>query len=302
MDEAGGVWMQAEGGNHGEEGGALDVAVGAQARGDAVEVAVVVAGVAAELEGDGLRRQGVEDGVQRGLVEIAGGGDADGSAGGEDARAADLGLAVEAGVKAPEEADLEAAQGAAAVERGERDAPGLLEGVADGADACAFGGAEQRARNGGEEVGVFVRVEVRDADAGGLQFGDLGEGFALDLVFVDVAAQEGLREVEEGGAEGGAIAAEERGDGFGWGDGVAVGEDDVAADAECGVGVGDGDGVVEGGAGGHEGCGGEGAGLMEFGDGAVDAWGEAEVVRVDDEAGSHVGWRRGRWAEGFGGQ
>ncbi len=61
----------------------------------------------------------------------------------------------------------------------------------------------------------------------------------------------------------------------------------MAADAEGWVGVGDGDGVVEGRAGCHESGGGKGSGLMEFRDGAIDARGEAEVVRVDDEAGSH---------------
>jgi len=61
----------------------------------------------------------------------------------------------------------------------------------------------------------------------------------------------------------------------------------VAADAEGWGGVGDSDGVVEGWAGGHEGCGGEDACVVELGDGAVDARGEAEVVCVDDEAGGH---------------
>ncbi len=61
----------------------------------------------------------------------------------------------------------------------------------------------------------------------------------------------------------------------------------MAAYAERGVGVGDGDGVVEGRAGGHESGGGEGAGLVKLGDGAVDAGSEAEVVGVDDESGRH---------------
>ena len=69
------------------------------------------------------------------------------------------------------------------------------------------------------------------------------------------------------------------------GDGDAVCEDDVAADAEGGVGLGDGDGVVECRGVGHEGGGGERAGGVELGDGAVDAAGEAEVVCVEDEAG-----------------
>ena len=146
---------------------------------------------------------------------------------------------------------------------------------------------QQRAGDGGEEVGVFVRVDVGDVDAGALELLYLGEGFALDVVFADLAAKERLDEVDEGGTKGLAVGAEEGGDALGRRDGDAVGEDDVAADAEGRVGVGDGDGVVEGRAGGHEGGGGEGAGLVKLGDGAVDAGSEAEVVRVDDESGSH---------------
>ncbi len=177
-----------------------------------------------------------------------------------------------------------------------------LEGIADGADGAALGDAQQRAGDGREEVGVFVGVEVGDADAGALQLLDLGEGFALDLVFADRAAEERLDEVEQRGAEGFAVGAKEGGDAFGRRDGGAVGEDDVAADAEGGVGAGDGDGVVEGWAGGHESGGGEGAGLMELGDGAIDARGEAEVVCVDDEAGRHGRFDRRRKGKRDGGQ
>ena len=63
----------------------------------------------------------------------------------------------------------------------------------------------------------------------------------------------------------------------------------MAADAEGGPGEGERDGVREGRTRGHEGGGGEGAGVVELGDGAVDARGEAEVVGVDDEAG-HWEW------------
>ena len=41
---------------------------------------------------------------------------------------------------------------------------------------------------------------------------DLGEGFAGDVGFADVAAQDGEEEVGEGGAEGFAVGAEEGGD------------------------------------------------------------------------------------------
>ena len=75
----------------------------------------------------------------------------------------------------------------------------------------------------------------------------------------------------------------------------------MAAEAEVRIGSSDGDGIVKGGTAGHDGCGGEGAGLVELGDGAVDAWGEAEVVSVDDETGGHGFWvamesREGAWA------
>lgn len=75
-----------------------------------------------------------------------------------------------------------------------------------------------------------------------------------------------------------------------------VHEHDVAADAEGGQVLGDAHGVVEGRAGGHHGGRGQGAGRVEVGDGAIDALGKAEVVRVDDEAGGHglgVGLRGG---------
>ncbi len=61
----------------------------------------------------------------------------------------------------------------------------------------------------------------------------------------------------------------------------------MAADAEVGVTADYGDGVSEGWAGGHEGGGGEDAGLVELFDGAVDAGSQAEVVGVDDELRGH---------------
>ena len=85
-----------------------------------------------------------------------------------------------------------------------------LEGVADGRDSGAFEHAEKGARDGGEEVAVFVGVDVSDSDACVLQFTDLGVSFALDLLFADAATQECLDEVEQGGAEGSSVGAEQR--------------------------------------------------------------------------------------------
>lgn len=96
----------------------------------------------------------------------------------------------------------------------ESEAPGLLEGIADGVDAGPLSYAEKRTGDGWEEVGVFVGVEVRDTDSGALEFCDLGEGFALDVFSADAVAEEGLDEVAEGWAEGFAVWAEKRGDGL----------------------------------------------------------------------------------------
>ena len=123
---------------------------------------------------------------------------------------ADLGMAFEAGLEATEDFDLKAAS---AVAVAESEAPGVFERMADGADVERSARCEERAGDGREEVGVFVGVEVGDVDAGALEFLDLGEGFALDVLFADVAAKEGLEEVDEGGTEGLAVGAEEGGDG-----------------------------------------------------------------------------------------
>jgi len=127
--------MQGDCGHFGAQGVALDVAMGAEPSGDAVEVAVVVAGMAAELE-DALGGHGVKDLVEGFAVEVAGGGDSDGSIGGEDVRFADLGLVFEMGFQAAEEFDLKAAN-AIAVAKSE--APGLFEWVTNGLDGAAFG-------------------------------------------------------------------------------------------------------------------------------------------------------------------
>src|SRR5258708_27474745 len=141
--------------------------------------------------------------------------------------------------------------------------------------------------HGGEEVGVFVVVEMGDGDAGALELLHLGHGFAFDIVFADGAAQESLKEVDERGAKVLAVGADEGGDASGGRDGGSVSEDDVTAYAQSWIRLGDGDGVLEGGAGGHQGGGGEGFGLVKLRDSAIDARSEAEVVGVDDESRSH---------------
>jgi hypothetical protein len=188
------------------------------------------------------------------------------------------------GLESAQEFDLKTAN---AVAMAKSKAPGLFEGVTNSADGAAFGDSQERTGDGGEEMRVLVGVEVRDVDARALELLHLGDGLAFDIVFADGAAEEGLNEVEKRGAKAFAVGAEERGDGLRRRGGNPVGKDDVAAYAEGRIGVGDGDGIVECSASGHQGSGGERVGVVKLCDGAVDAWGEAEVVRVDDESGSH---------------
>jgi len=46
-------------------------------------------------------------------------------------------------------------------------------------------------------MSVFVGVEMRWVDSSILELLDLSEGFAANVLFVDFASQEGLKEVDE---------------------------------------------------------------------------------------------------------
>ena len=185
VDEFGGVWLRGYFRDGGEEGCALDVARGAQTGGDGVEVVVVVAGMAAKFE-DAFGREGV-DGFGEGLgCEVAGGGDGEGSIGGEDLAVAQLVEAVEGRLHAVEEVDLHAAKKASVAEGA---GPGGFERIADGADGGAFGEMKEGTGDGREEMGVLVGVEVGDVDPGTLEFLYLSERFAFYFVFPDFFAQ-----------------------------------------------------------------------------------------------------------------
>ena len=255
----------------------------AKAGGDAVEITVVVAGMAAEFEGP-LRGYGVQDFVEGFAVEVAGGGDSDGAVGGQDVCVADLGPLFEPGLEGAQKFNLQTAN---AIAMAQSEAPGLFEGMADGIDPVTFREAEQRPENGREEVGVFMSVQVSDLDAGELKLLDLGAGFAFNVVFANFAAQESLNEIDERGTKGFAVGADERGNAFRSRDGDPVGENDVTAYAEGWIGVSDSNCVIEGWASCHQSCGGEGPRLVKLSNGAVDARSQAKVVRVDDQSGSH---------------
>ena len=273
-----------EGGrDEGEKGGPLGFSFGAEPGGDLVEVVVVIAGVADELPCAG--GEGGDDGREGLLVEGAGSGDADGAVGGVDVATMFLEHGLKGCAEAGEGADLQAPEEGAGAEA---EGPIGLKGVTNGGDAETFGHTQEGAEDDGEEVGVFVSVEVGGAEASVEQAGDLGFGFALDVALMKLPGEGGAGEGGEGGAEtAGVTRIDEGRDGGGRRRGQAVGENDVAADAEEGTGAHGANCVFEGGAVAHQGCRGECAGVVELHDGAVDARREAEVIGVNDELDRH---------------
>lgn len=255
--------------------------MGPEARGDGVEVGVVVPRVADELPcavWDVL-----EQAAKGAAVEVASGGDADGAARSENPVRGDRRRGFKAAVAGLECANEQAAPRASA----QRGGPAWLERVADATNAGLFEGTDDRTRDAREQVGVFVGINVCEFQAGVLKLLDLCECLALDVVLRDGAAEDAEREICERGAEGTAVGAEQCWDACWVRDWCAVDEDDMAADSERRAVERDRDGVIEGCTVGHEGCGGDGARFVQFGDGAIDAARETEVIRINDESNRH---------------
>ncbi len=249
---------------------------------DLIEVRVVIAGVADQLPcpfGEVLEELG-----EGGRVEVAGRGDADGSVGGKDGTVGEGEVALEVTLHICEQTDLEAAE-VGAVTEGET--PRLLERIADGVHGRLARDLEQGTVDSGEEVGMFVRVEMGHREPCGLQLSDLGEGFRADVLCSKMPPQSGGGKGDQGSVEALSVGANQGRNGVRGRDGGAVGEDDVAANAESRIAVCDGHRVREGRAICHEGCGAESAGAVKLFYRTIDADGEAEVVRVDDEPSGH---------------
>ena len=132
-------------------------------------------------------------------------------------------------------------------------------------------------------MGVLVGVNVGEAQAAVLQGRDLRGGLGFNLIGWDAAGEKLRQEFAQCGMECAGAWRGEPGDFTCWEHGGAIDQNDVAADAQ-GRGS---QRLLDGRAGSGRGCHERGAGEasvgMRFGDGAVDAVGEAEVVRVDDE-------------------
>ena len=222
----------------------LGLAMFPQSSGNCLQILVVVARVAEQLKG-ALGRNMLEQGAQFGGVQAAGGGNAERSVGGETGR----NDAMEAGAEAVEKEDLKAALHACMPS-----AVRWLKGVTQRSHRCDLHGAKKGTRDRRKDVGMLVRVQVRDADAGALNLANLGQDLAFNLFLPDSPHQEITDKVGQFGAKGPLIGAEQGGDRLRRGYGNAVGEDDMAADAEAGKGVRDTDSVVEGRPVGHERC------------------------------------------------
>src|SRR5664280_3235096 len=90
---------------------ALHIAVGAQACGDAGELAIVVAGMAADLVGP-CRRKGAQNLAESGSGKLAGGGDRNRSIGCKNASVAHLLVGLEARAQKADEPNGEASRAA----------------------------------------------------------------------------------------------------------------------------------------------------------------------------------------------
>jgi len=190
VDEFGGVWLR-HGGDYGEESLHLDLTMGTEASGDPIEIGVVVAGMADELEGAGFRK-GREYLGKSGACEIPGGGDAQSPVGGVNVGKVKFVESVETRPETVEEGELHTA-----FETSVRELlrEGRLEGVADGGDGGVLEDTEKGASDGREEVGMFVGVDVSDVYAGALELLNLSESFAFDVIFTDGAAEESLNKI-----------------------------------------------------------------------------------------------------------
>ena len=158
-------------GNVLQQRSSLYLAASTETRHDAVQVGIVVAGMHHQFE-DAILREGGHGGSEGGGVKFAGAGHGEGAICGGDLAAAEQ---VEEGLakQAIEQVELKTAEPAALAKRG---TPGGLKWIADGPDPAALGDVDERTRDGGKTVGVLVRVEVSDIDAGALELLNLREG------------------------------------------------------------------------------------------------------------------------------
>ncbi len=158
----------------------------------------------------------------------------------------------------------------------------FLEGLADAGDAAGRGSVEKSFHDFWMHVGVFVGVNVAGCDADIADALDLSAKFGFDIDAADEAGRNTGDYIEKAFGQIAAFGYE-RGDFFRRGDGAAAGKNEVAAHVETGNFAGLGDGVVKGLGVGHQSGAGEDSFAEGLDDAVIDADGETEVVRIDDE-------------------
>ena len=181
--------------------------MGPESSGHAVQIAIVVTRVTAEFEAP-LRRQRMEKLAQSGCVKMAGRRDPNSPIRSEHPRIPNLKLAFESGLEIAEQLHLKAAK---PVTVAQSETPWSLKRIANRTDRTALGHTQKRPRYSGEEVRMFVRVQMSDVDAGALQLLDLRKRLSFNLLFADLAAEEHLHKITQRRAKVLAIGVQESG-------------------------------------------------------------------------------------------
>ena len=134
-----------------------------------------------------------------------------------------------------------------------------------------------------QNMGMFVRIHVRNSDACLLQLPNLRRRLGFDLLGVDLSCDDAPGEGDQGLMELRAGTGDEAGNFLLRQYRSSVHQDDMATDPELGISTSQGNGVVKRRAIRHQGSRGHNAIAVCLGDGAVYALSKPEVIRVDDE-------------------
>ena len=218
--------------------------------------------------------------IRGGRVEGSGGQNADGAVGG--AEALFRHDAAESGLKQPQQVDLgtanEMSGGCGAK------TPRRLKGIANGANAGCLGRAQHRAQDGGKHMGVFVRVNVSEMQAAGLQQFDLSSGLGLNLNGADAALEEPLKKSAQLGMKAAGVRVHKRWEFLRGKHRLAIDQHYMAAYAQRWRGARQFNGFFCGGSFGHQRGAGQRSAPVEFDNGAIYPGGQSEVVGVENEA------------------
>lgn len=257
--------------------------MGAKPSGDAIEVAIVVARMAAEFKRP-IGRQSNQKFMQGSGIQMPGRGDPNRSIRSKHASIANLQLTLEPALKIAKQLHLQAAN---SVPVTKSKTPGLLERVANRTNAAAFGNAQKRPRDNREEMRVLVRIEVSNLNASTTKLLNLCKSLLFHLVLVDLAAQQRLHKIDKRRTKHLAIGTQQCRDALRRRDRDAIREGDVTANTKGRISAGKRHSIVERRTGRHQRRRGQRPSLVKLHDGAVNPTSETEVVRIDDESGRH---------------